>query len=306
MSQHPTDSHHDPAQRFRPPAEPPRLPVGDVPASAPVAYTPPPAPVGYAPAPAPQSAASGCKWVVLGGLGCLGLLILPIVAALVLGVTSVTQVSQQLLGIFQPQPARAVVETTPTIVNSVRDLGQLVSISVQVAKADLRVGIQDTAPLNVCGYAANHVAQGAIEAGIDLTRVSEGDVLYDAATNTYTLRLPPPQLTSCRVDYIRQYDRTTTACAVDWDEARLIASYTALVEFRDDAVEGGILEEARENARAVVTGFVGAVTGANVVVQFTEGASSSAPGTAGLPASCAPEAPQGWYFDPGLNAWVRG
>lgn len=255
----------------------------------------------------PARRGSGCMWAVIGGLGCMALLVVPILIAVVMGMTSFAQVTDSIFGIFRSEPPRAVINTSPSIVTSVRDLGQLVSISVQMAKADIRVGIQDNGALNACGYAANHVAQGAIEAGIDLTRVRDEDIAYNAATNTYTINLPAPQLTSCRVDYIRQYDRTTTVCSVDWDEARLLASYTALNEFRDDAIEGGILDEARDNARAVVTQFVAAVTGvsangagATVIVTFAE------PNTSVPPQSCAPAAPTGWVYSPMIGAWVRG
>jgi hypothetical protein len=46
------------------------------------------------------------------------------------------------------------------------------------------------------------------------------------------------------VDYIRQYDTSTTACSIDWDEARLLAQYVSLQELRDDTLEAGILNRA--------------------------------------------------------------
>jgi hypothetical protein len=144
---------------------------------------------------------------------------------------------------LSPAPLANVIPSR-TIVESIQPLGQLVTLNTQLAKADIFVGVQQGA-LNTCGFAANHVAQGSIAAGIDLTAFEESHVTYDDATNTYTLHLPSPHLTGCHIDYIRQYDRSTTACNVDWDEARLLASYVGLIEFRDDALEGGILDSAR-------------------------------------------------------------
>ncbi len=68
---------------------------------------------------------------------------------------------------LKAQATTANVFTSQTIVSSIQPMGQLVSISAQVAKADIFVGVQQGA-LNACGYSVNHVAQGTIEAGIDL------------------------------------------------------------------------------------------------------------------------------------------
>ena len=105
----------------------------------------------------------------------------------------------------------------------------------------MRVNISQ-GTLNACGYGASHVVQGTIEAGIDLTKIGANDLRYDAARQTYVLTVPPPELTSCRVDYIRQYDQSFTECTVDWDEARLLANYMALTQFRDEAIEGGVAD----------------------------------------------------------------
>lgn len=195
-------------------------------------------------------------------------------------------------------PASARTVSTQSIVNSVQPLGQLVSVSAQLAKAEIDIGIQQGG-LNACGFGASHVAQGAIEAGIDLSGISDEDVMFDEANNSYTVRLPAPQLTSCRMDYIRQYNRTTTVCAVDWDEARLLAQYVALNDFRDDALEGGILERARREAQLVVSNFIHALTGSTVNITFQESANAI------LPASCVPEVPQGWSLDAASQTWVK-
>lgn len=193
---------------------------------------------------------------------------------------------------------RATVSATQTIVVRIQTLGQLVSISSQLAKADIFVGIEQSAA-NMCGFSANHVAQGAVEAGIDLTLMNDEDATFDPATNTYSLTLPAAQLTSCRLDYIRQYDRSTTLCAVDWDEARLLANYAALVGFREDAIEGGILTAAEQQARVVLTSFIGGLTGANVVINFSPNSTLS------IPSSCQPDIPVGWNYNEAENTWTR-
>jgi hypothetical protein len=242
----------------------------------------------------------GCLKYILGAVGCLAILLLIPILGIVFGLTTVAGITQGLTGMFDgaaPRPAVANVVPSQTIVTGIEPLGQLVSVSVQLAQADINVGIAQGSG-NVCGFSASHVAQGTIEAGIDFTQVGEDDINYNAETNTYTVILPAPQLTSCRVDYIRQYDRSTTLCAVDWDEARLIANYTSLISFRDDSLEGGILTRAQQQSQVVIDAFIQNLTGANVEIIF------DAP-TGALPASCQPEIPQGWTFDAATGGWVR-
>lgn len=241
----------------------------------------------------------GCAGWVLGCV--LALVVVPILAivvALVMGLTTVNGLVQGIQNIFSPAPPVARITTTQTIINSVQPLGQLVSISAQLAKAEIGVSITQGA-LNSCNFSATHVAQGTIEAGVDLTRVSEDAIEYDSSTNTYTIALPSPQLTSCRIDFIRQYNRSFTACAVDWDEARVLANYIALNDFRDDAIEGGILNRAQQEVRVIVTNFVQALTGDNVEVVFPE-----EPQDIPYPSSCTPEVPEGWSQNQ-TGEWIK-
>ncbi|MBZ0289450.1 MAG: DUF4230 domain-containing protein, partial [Anaerolineae bacterium] len=247
----------------------------------------------------PRQGCSGCAWGVGGALGCLLLLILPVVVLLLMGVITVNGLLSGVQNVLSPKPAVATVFSTQTIVTGIQPMGQLVSVSSQLAKADIAIGVQQGA-LNACGFSANHVAQGTVEGGIDLTKISDTDVQYDAANNTYTVLLPAPQVTSCRIDFIRQYERSLTACPVDWDEARLLAQYEALNAFRTDAVEGGILQRAEQEARIVIANFVAALTGAKVQIVFKSGE-----GQAFLPPSCVPEVPPGWSYDATTKSWTQ-
>jgi hypothetical protein len=244
---------------------------------------------------AQPSSGWGCSKLL--GIGCLSVTIILVVVILALPAV-VSQVAAGIVGILNPGPPVASVVSTQTIVQGIQPMGQLVSISAQLAKADIFIGVQQGA-LNACGFGANHVAQGAIEAGINLTQVTAEDVTYNGVTDAYTLTLPPAQLTSCRVDFIRQYDRTTTTCAVDWDEARLLANYTSLIEFRDDALEGGILNRAEQEARLVLGNFVRLLTGRDVEIGFKPADGAT------MPPSCQPEVPQGWAFTQETGAWLK-
>lgn len=248
-----------------------------------------------------QARRSGClRGALIGGLGCLTVLVLLVFVPVLLGLNTLGNVTASLGGLLNPGggPRAAAVFTTQSVVTSVQPLGQLVSISVQYAKADINVQIAQ-GPLNSCGFGTSHVAQGTIEAGIDLTGIGPDDVSYDPLSNTYTITLPAPRLTSCRIDYIRQYNRSLTFCAVDWDEARVLGQYIALTDFRDTALEGDVLTRARREAELLIGGFVRNLTGSNVIIEFQE---SEGPV---LPSSCDPASPAGWSYNPETGAWLQ-
>ncbi len=249
--------------------------------------------------PPAQRRGRGCFYATIGSLGCVILILIIPLTLLILGVTSTSSLISSLGGVLGVgQPPKASVISSQTIVEGIQPLGQLVSISVQLAKADIRVNInQGTA--DACGYGASHVAQGTVQAGIDLTKIKPGDLTYDSARQTYVLTLPQPQLTSCSVDYIRQYDQSFTTCSVDWDEARLLASYMALTSFRDDAVEGGILSRAQTQTQVVLGNFVRLLTGHPIEIDF------AGPAATEVPASCSPDVPAGWSYSAANGVWTK-
>lgn len=224
-------------------------------------------------------------------------LVLLFLAPTLVGVNLVATVVDMARNLVNP-PLTARVETRGTIINGIQSVGQLVSISVQMAEPEINVGVQQGG-LNACGFLATHVASGTIEGGVDMTQLTDDSIEYDALSETYTIHLPAPQLTSCRIDYIRQYNRSTTMCNVDWDGARLIAGYKALISFRDDALEGGILQRAELEARLVIGNFVGALTGSRVNVEFAESESAA------MPPSCVPSVPEGWTYIEANDQWVK-
>lgn len=241
---------------------------------------------------------NGCLWGIVGAVGCLAvLLVIPVVLTL-MGVTTVGGLLSSIGVSLGAVPQQATVISTQTIVQGIQPMGQLVSVSAQLAKADVQVNITQGA-LNSCGYGANHVVQGTVEAGIDLMQLTDDNLGYDAARETYVLVVPAPQLTSCRVDYIRQYSGSFTTCGVNWDEARLLANYMSLTSFRDDAIEGGILDRAEMETRLVLGNFIRMLTGHPVEIVFQEAE------TPVLPPSCQPDVPQGWIYNPTGNVWQK-
>lgn len=205
------------------------------------------------------------------------------------------------IGDFFGQPVTAQVTTTRTIINGIQPLGQLVSVSVEVAQADINVAV-DSGGLNLCNHDANHVAQGALEAGVDITGLEDDDVLYDEASDTYTISLPAPNITSCRIEYIRQYERSggNPTCGYDWDSVRLLAQYEATTLFASQSIEAGILSRAEREATIALETFISTLTGSNVEIMFQETDADTV-----LPPSCQPQLPNGWQFDTEFNAWLE-
>ena len=217
---------------------------------------------------------------------------------IITGMNTLSGVIDSIAGVFRGQPTTATVTSTQTIVNSVKPLGQLVSVSAQLAKADIRVEVREGFQ-NACGRTAYHVAQGAIEAGVDLTQLEEADISRDILSGDLSITLPAPQLTSCRIDFLDQYDRSTSACGPAWDSLRRLAQFETVIEFREDAIEGGILDIAQEEAEIVLTNFLQLATGQQVEVKFEQ------PLEPIYPPSCLPESPGGWRYDVGTDTWTN-
>ncbi len=240
-----------------------------------------------------------CLWFVAGSMGCVVLLCIVIAAPIIFGMNTLGGLWNGIIGLFSPQSATAAIANTRTIVQGIQTMGQLVTIGVELAKADISVSVRQ-GPLGTSSFTVDHVAQGAVEAGIDLSGITEADVQHDEANNTYTVTLPPARLTSCRVDYIRQYGYSGTILPVDRDAARVLAGYVALRDFRDTALEGGILERAQQQAQLVLGNFVRALTGSQqVIINFRADAEAL------LPSSCDPEPPPEWVYIPEDNVWTR-
>lgn len=206
------------------------------------------------------------------------------------------------LDLFSPNPPIAVVADTQTILSGIQTNAQFVSYTVQLAKANITVNVEQRGLLNnnFCGYSGTYVAQGTIRAGIDLSSVTEDHVTYDEATEMYHVMLPAAQLTSCSVDYVDQYAGTTTLCpGIDWDENRQLAQYWALTQFKNDAIEGQILDEAEKRASEGLNNFVSSLTGKAVEITFAPDLSTPPDNT------CQGEAPLGWVQNAETGIWSK-
>ncbi|MBK8136812.1 MAG: DUF4230 domain-containing protein [Chloroflexi bacterium] len=193
------------------------------------------------------------------------------------------------------------ITTTQTMFQSIKTLGQLVTLRVEVAKAGIEI-VTRYGAVNICRIGANHVAQGTIEGGVDLASITEENIRLDEETDTYFVTLPAARLTGCYIDPVttQQYNTwgATIACPMDFDEMRRLASYVAVNEFRDDAIEGGFLNDAQQQAEVVISNFIRALTGKNVVIEFL-------PSGEVLPVSCNPNPPGIWQYEASSGLWFK-
>ncbi|MCY4537145.1 MAG: DUF4230 domain-containing protein [Chloroflexi bacterium] len=190
----------------------------------------------------------------------------------------------------------AYVRSPLTIVNSINGIGQLVTVTSEIHKVDLEIEIKRWVG-NIGGYSANHIAIGAIEAGIDFDAMNEDNIRYE--NDTYSLTLPAPVITSCRIEYIDQNEYSFTLLSADWDMVRQIAQAEAIMQFAKIMIEEGVLERAEEETALRIGNFVRELTGKPAHVEFAAQA-----GEIELPESCQPYTPSGWAKDQN-GAWKR-
>lgn len=239
----------------------------------------------------------GCLWGLAGLFACMAIPLASIALIGFLGITSVSALFDGIADFFRGEPRQATVDTTRTLVNAIEARGTLETISVSFSRTNVRVTVREGFQ-NACGYSASHAVEGTVEAGIDLRQLPDDAVTYDTLRETYVITLPAPQLTSCRIDFIQQYDRSQTFCGITWDNARQLAQYTSLVDFRDEALESGILDLAADETLPVLEGLLTSVTDANIEIRFAAPDPDSP-----LPPSCEPLVPQGWTYNPENDSW---
>lgn len=173
-------------------------------------------------------------------------------------------------------------------------MGNLVLKSFELARADIHVGINR----GICSHGADHVAEAVIDAGIDFGGIQQEDIKYDPEKDAYTLKLSPPQITSCQVSYIDQYDRSRTWCGTDWGELKILGGVQSMPAFIERAIERDILGKTETQAEIVLGSFIQALTGSRADITFDE-----REGEPVLPSSCRPEPPEGWRFDENSSTW---
>ena len=180
------------------------------------------------------------------------------------------------------------------ILEGIKESGQLITVKAERAL----VGLEVRYPANIaCEYSAKHAVVGVIEAGIDLETIGADDIRCDDFLCTsYTITLPQPEISSCRLDFIDQYTQlgggTATCFANEWMDMEDIARHLAMKRFVPETQEDELLRRSGDRAALVLRNFVRELTGSRVHIQFAESLDTPI-----IPDSCNPQLPQGWEKD---------
>jgi len=229
--------------------------------------------------PPPRRGCSGCAWGVAGALGCLGLLILPIIVLLLAGTISVNSI----VGNFRDIFTKPAVITAQTVLERVQGMSNLTVVRYNFSSLVTSEREMPGILAALYGERQVMVAVGQINAGIDLSQIRPDDVTTDGTT--VIVNLPPPVLQECFLNEAASYvvSRDTGLFASSAPNLDTDARRFAVQQFRNSALESGILDEVQAHARTVVGDLVKAVADGDTTVQVVAAAPDP---QAVLPDSC--------------------
>ena len=200
--------------------------------------------------------------------------------------------------IFNTQ-TRANTFSSRVLVDSVYELGQLVTERSEVVLPSVRVSVHEG--IFGSGYfSANHRVIASVEAGVDITDMDEESFRVEPMGSTLIVSLPAPMITSCNVEFIDQYDYSISLGQKDWDAVRQIAEYQALIEFRQHALESGLLDRAKGSISERLGTIFHLLTDFTVHIEY-----AADPPEPRFGASCYPFPPDGWQIDAATGEWTR-
>lgn len=143
-----------------------------------------------------------------------------------------------------------------TVVEMIRQLSRLETVEYSLDK--IVEGERQSAylPDFLAGDKLLLVAHGEVIAGIDLGQFKAGDVLVNG--DTVHVRLPAAQILTTRIDNgrTRVYSRTTGLLVSSDPNLESDVRHTAEQQIAQAALDDGILEKARQNARTSVTALL--------------------------------------------------
>jgi hypothetical protein len=191
-------------------------------------------------------------------------------AALIVGAVVLAAV----LFIWRPFDSATTLRATPSVVIAVRDLARLETAEYHIERiVDLRDSQSLLFGLIKTQDAILFVAVGQVTAGVDLGELTDGDVKVDQARGTADVSLPAPRVFSTRLDNERSwvYARVTDVLAQRHEDLETRARQEAERTLEQAALDGGILERARENAERTVATFVRSLGYSTVTVSSKQG-----------------------------------
>jgi hypothetical protein len=184
------------------------------------------------------------------------------------------------LGTNVPQQIREVVATpTPTIrdrggtIQQIRSLNRLETQSYSVERI-VEASVERGNFLDTfLGDRLLLIASGTVVAGVDLSKLREGDVTISEDGERITLQLPPAEIFSKALDNerTRVYNRETGILADQQKDLETQARQEAESEILKAACEGGIMQKAADEAKRSMEQFLKLLDFESVTVTTSAG-----------------------------------
>lgn len=172
-----------------------------------------------------------------------------------------------------PEPVETIIRETPDVVRAVQDLARLESARMHMERVvDLRDRGSSLFGLVETEDAILLVAAADVSAGVDLTRMSDGDVIIEPDLHRATIVLPPPEIFEARLDNEHTYvhTRETSTLAEPSPGLETRARQEAERTLRTSAESAGLLQRARQNAKTTIMALVRSLGFDEVEVRFSD------------------------------------
>jgi hypothetical protein len=159
----------------------------------------------------------------------------------------------------------------PDVITQVRELSRLEGVSYHIERVvDLKDEQRSLMGLVVADDAILLVASGEVVAGVDLGRLTPEDVVVGADRRSVTIRLPPAEVFSARLDNERTYvhTRKTDLLAKRTEALETRARQAAEQTLRAAAEDAGITKRAEESVARTVRSLVRSLGFEEVRVDF--------------------------------------
>jgi hypothetical protein len=161
----------------------------------------------------------------------------------------------------------------PDVITQIRELSRLEGVSYHVERVvDLKDEQRSMLGLLSANDAILLVASGEVVAGVDLAKLEPGDVQVAPDRRSVSIRLPPAEVFSARLDNARTYvhTRKTDLLAQRNETLESRARQAAEQTLRAAAEDSGILRRAQDSVARTVTSLVHSLGFAEVTVDFRE------------------------------------
>jgi hypothetical protein len=194
------------------------------------------------------------RWVRLGAFALAGILI--VAAALQL---------TGLLPKLNPFGTSTVDRSQPAVLQAVRDLSQYhAAVGDYQVIVDIEKDVK-WVPASIAGERTLFVAAGSVDAYVDFGPIVENALTVSEDRRSVEVRLPAPQLAKPNLDNERSYvfgqergliDRLSAVVSVPQQQQFYVAAEKRIAEA---AQRSGLIERARANTKAMLTGMLTAL-----------------------------------------------